>query len=72
MLRWEHVAHRRVMTMFDKTKRQRGKLAASLALPKWVNAGQVRRLSKALCNKSKAVNLDMMLLKFSKESIIDA
>ena len=57
--------------MCNTSKRQRGKLAASFALPKWLNASQVRRLSKALSNKKKDVNVDAMLLQFSRESVLD-
>lgn len=49
-------------------KRQRSRLTAVFALPKWVTASQARRLSKAL-QIDPTLNVEKALMCFAREPI---
>jgi hypothetical protein len=54
------------MAVAVEKKRQRSRLSAAFALPKWVTAGQARRLARAL-TKDPALDIDIALMQFARE-----
>lgn len=57
------------MNAVKEQKRQRSRLSAAFALPKWVTAGQTRRLAKAL-KRNPSLDVDKALMVFANEPVM--